>query len=239
MITFKLSSAMKVQCLNVGNEQTPLLIIDGFASNAEELVQFAASTQNGAEQFKAQQSDYYPGVRKTVPHNYKAYLKATLPLLNTHFAKDKKNALEVVLSAFSIACTSPSDLRPIQMLPHFDTPNNNQFAIVHYLCDSSHGGTSLYRHKSSGFERITQKRLASYRDIIKYQAIAQKLHQRPHYINGNTELFERIHSVDAAFNRAIIYPSNALHSGNIVPQKGLSKNPLTGRLTISSFVILS
>ena len=72
--------------------------------------------------------------------------------------------------------------------------------------------------------------------MIKQQAIAQRLHERPSYISSDTTLFEQIASLEAKPNRLIVYPSNALHSGNINPDLGLSSNPSTGRLTISSFL---
>lgn len=55
-------------------------------------------------------------------------------------------------------------------------------------------------------------------------------------MNGSNNMYEQIYSVEAKMNRAIIYPSNALHSGNINPVMGLSSEPRKGRLTIGSFI---
>ncbi len=55
------------------------------------------------------------------------------------------------------------------------------------------------------------------------------------YINGDTELFQRIGQVPVKFNRCIVYRSNLLHSGDINPTLGLSANPREGRLTLNSF----
>ncbi len=159
--------------------------------------------------------------------------------MNSKFALRKGNDVNVLLSAFSIATLPTEKLRPIQMLPHFDCPADNQFAMVHYLCDAKHGGTSIYRHNLTGYERINESRQSEYRQLLKQQAIAEKLHLNSRYIDGDTQLFTRVHALEAKINRAVIYPSNVLHSGNIHPEHGLSASPATGRLTISSFIVVN
>jgi hypothetical protein len=231
-----LNPAMKVTRLVVGNERIPVLVIDDLSLNYNELIACACKNVNHSSAFTASNGDLYPGVRKPSPANYSEQLKELLPILKSSFNFIDSNDMKVVFSAFSIATTPVTKLRPIQMLPHFDTPSVNQLAAVHFLCAKAYGGTSLYRHKASGFERITQQRLAPYRAMIKQQAIAQRLHERPSYISSDTTLFEQIASLEAKPNRLIVYPSNALHSGNINPDLGLSSNPSTGRLTISSFL---
>jgi hypothetical protein len=109
---------------------------------------------------------------------------------------------------------------------------------VHYLCGPEHGGTSFYRHRETGFERISAERLAGYSAKLKTEAQAAQLHLQPGYIDGDTSMFQRIYQVDAKPNRAIIYPGNLLHSGDIRPESGLSATPSQGRLTISSFLQL-
>lgn len=233
-----MKSGSSVKLLHVGNEKTPIIIIDNFVCDANELIEVAntAFKDNG---FMTQFSDYYPGIRKNAPSHYQHKLaEQLLSLLRLHQAFEGLKSLQIIMSAFSIATTPPKQLRPIQMLPHFDTPKSNQLAMVHYLCDESHGGTSFYRHESTGFETITDSRHLHYREIIKRQAMESKLHENPHYIDGDTRLFTRLLSVKAKMNRAVIYPSNILHSGNIKPAGGLSSAPSTGRLTISSFITM-
>ena len=122
------------------------------------------------------------------------------------------------------------------MLPHFDTTHDNQIAVVHYLSSAEHGGTSFYQHRSSKFETITEQRLVSYGRQLKKEAMANQIHKAPSYMNGSNAMFERIHAVEAKINRAVIYPSNLLHSGDINPLHGLSSKPLNGRLTIGSLI---
>ena len=238
MIDFKLNENMALHIHTVGEEKTPIIVIDDFVNNVDALINFAVFSQNARETFCAQESDFYPGVRKAAPLSYIERLKALAPIINSHFDMADKSEFDVILSAFSIACTEPDKLRPIQMLPHFDTPNMNQLAMVHFLCDETHGGTSFYKHRALGYERITKERLMLYRQAIKQQAMAQKLHKNPQYINGSTTLFEQVYSVEAKLNRAVIYPSNLLHSGNINASNGYACDPVNGRLTISSFAVL-
>lgn len=230
----------------VGHEQTPILLIDDLIEHPEQLVDFACEQQEQSKTaatsdkhgFQQQDSDFYPGIRKQTPLNYVTVLGQLLPFLQQFFNLSSTAQADIMLSAFSISTTPEQQLRPIQMLPHFDSPNNAQYAMVHYLCDIKHGGTSFYRHNTSGFERITEPRLAPYRHQLKQQAIAANLHKNPQYINGDSHLFTRTHQVEAKFNRAIIYPSNVLHSGNIQANLGLLSDPKKGRLTISNFILI-
>ncbi|GLX79057.1 hypothetical protein tinsulaeT_23970 [Thalassotalea insulae] len=234
MLTVSFSKELTSSIHHIGNEATPLFVFEQFVDKPQQLRQLAA---NEAQDFIAQPSDYYPGIRRNAPQAYHALLgKQLLPLLKQYPPFSRATQIDVTLSAFSIATTKPAQLKPIQMLPHFDTPADNQFALVHYLCEHRHGGTSFYRHKASGFERINAERDHSYRLTLKQQAMAAKLHQRPGYIRGSTSLFEQFYTVSAQMNRAILYPSNVLHSGDIQPHIGLSAAPDAGRLTISSFI---
>jgi len=239
MTDIQLNAEMNTSLKYVGDERIPVLVIDNLIVNPKQLIDLACSNENDKQSFQQQNSDYYPGIRKVTPLKYNEQVSQLLCLFKKSFSLPNANKAELIMSAFSITTTAEEQLRPIQMLPHFDTAADNQFAMVHYLCDEKHGGTSLYRHKFSGFERISIERFPSYTQQIKKQAVAEKLHEHPCYIAGETCLFEQIYSVEAKMNRAVIYPSNALHSGNIRPQMGLLNDPKKGRLTISSFIVIS
>jgi hypothetical protein len=221
------------EVLFIGQEKTPLIILDDFVTEPKRLIELAANETP----YHAQATDYYPGIRKPLPANYGELICSQLfDLLKSTYQLNKALAAKTLLSAFSISTTPPHLLRPIQMLPHFDTTESNQFALVHYLCDVEHGGTSFYQHKKTGYERITQACFLDYTMLLKQQAKAEKLHLNPAYIENDSSLFECIYSVKARKNRMIIYPGNLLHSGNIQPQQGLSSDPRKGRLTVSSFI---
>jgi hypothetical protein len=222
---------LQVQVDYIGQEKNPLLIIDNFHL-APELLRNQAETE---PPFVAQASDFYPGLRKPVGGTYALdCLAAITPIVKKTFAIPDKRQPLPNLCAFSLTTTPPEQLRPIQSVPHIDTHDPEQFAVVHYLCAETYGGTSFYRHRSTGFESISQARMQAYFKTLKHEVMEEGKREFS-YIDGDTRLFERIAQVPLKFNRAIIYRSNQLHSGDIHPAQGLSANPRAGRLTVNSF----
>ena len=231
---FLVNNNAEVKVVLIGEEKTPIIIIEKLSASVNELLDFAGETSSFVEA-----DGFYPGIRKSLPHLYMNNICAKyLATIQQVYQLDDTTQPSIVLSALSIAVTPENQLRPIQTLPHFDTTAATQFALVHYLCEPHHGGTSFYRHKETNYESITEQRLTKYGKLLKQQAIACQLHKNKHYMNGDNELFALNHRVNAKMNRAIIYPSNLLHSGNIHPEQGLSKEPKQGRLTTSSFFIV-
>ena len=247
MVDFGLNGSANVQLMRVGRLNTPVLVIDDFAVNPQDLQQYAI--EQG--QFVDHGKDYYPGKRCIAPQAYQHNLVEFLqPMLSMHFA-DMGDKLCCLLSAFSITTTPVEKLKPIQMLPHFDNAANNQFAVVHYLAagglntpTSEPGGTAFYRHITTGLERITQNHLANYAQVLKQQAVKAQLHQTPGYISAmpksapHWQMFEQIEQVSHKYNRAVIYPANLLHSG-VINLQLLNANPREGRLTLNSFLCFS
>jgi hypothetical protein len=237
----------KIKQSLVGNEQVPIFVIDDFSSEPEKLIDIASDRHT---KYQEQASDFYPGIRKLAPSNYAEQLSLLLlSLFKSTLGRstfDKPTLINknittatTTLSTFAITTKPVEQLRPIQMVPHFDSAADNQYAVIHYLCDNTHGGTSFYQHRETGFERITASKLPHYGTILKQQAMAEKLHENPHYINQSTALFKQLLSVPANMNRAVIYPSNLLHSGDINPALGLSSDPRQGRLTITSLITVN
>ena len=102
MIDFTLNKNMVLQIHTVGEEQTPIIVIDGFVNNVDALINFAVFSQNARETFCAQESDFYPGVRKAAPLSYIERLKDLAPIINSHFDMTDKSEFDVILSAFSM-----------------------------------------------------------------------------------------------------------------------------------------
>jgi len=105
---------------------------------------------------------------------------------------------------------------------------------VHYLCGADKGGTSIYRHRSTGFESVNAERVDQYKKIVRDEM--ESISYQPKYMNGSNEFFERIVSYEAVFNRLVMYRCTSLHSGNIAPDFILDSNPRTGRLTLNTFL---
>lgn len=236
MNNLELHKAIEHSVVFIGAERVPILVIDNFIASPSQLVDWVETEVASGRDFRNQASDFYPGVRKEVPTEYLHAISMLAPVIKSAFELGHRSNLHPIMSAFSLTTTPVNKLRPIQMLPHFDTAADNQLAMVHYLCGGEHGGTAYYRHRTTKFERINETRFDSYSTELKQQAIEAKLHENPAYVSNNSELFEQIYKVEAKMNRVVIYPSNLLHSGDINIDNGLKHNIRTGRLTISSFI---
>ena len=79
--------------------------------------------------------------------------------------------------------------------------------------------------------------MQTYAATLKSQVISAQFPGQA-YINGDNDWFERIASIDAKFNRAIIFQGNLLHAGNINSKQSLIDDPQRGRLTANAFISL-
>jgi hypothetical protein len=215
----------------VGREGQLVLVIDDFVAEPESLIVHAES----GSPFHANPHDYYPGVRKPAPSQYAAELCSKYATVLQEIFALGANQPDVLLSALSMTTTRPDKLRPIQRLPHFDTSDPRQLAVVHYLCEARHGGTSFYRHRRTGYETIARERLQDYAALLKQQVMTEYA-PPPGYMQGDNPLFERIAGFEASFNRALIYPSNLLHSGDILLPHSEDRQPRSARLTVNTFL---
>ena len=216
----------------IGLERRLVAVIENFAQDPAALI---AHAENG-EPFRGAAGDLYPGIRKSAPPEYANDFCARYgEVIREHFELPAGSVPRVIFSAFSITTTQPQRLRPVQRVPHFDTSAATQLAIVHYLCGPEHGGTSFYRHRSTGFETISQERLQTYAETLKREVMTE--HPPPaKYMDGDDPLFIRISTFEARFNRALVYASNVLHSGDIRRISSPETAPRDARLTINSFV---
>jgi len=212
----------------IGNARAPVLVIDDFHPNPEALLEQAAS-QTGY----AATSKFYPGVRARGTLEYvlevREQLRALLPKVF-----GAPNDVVPTECNFSMVTLPAEETIPFQRIPHFDGTDMHTIAVLHYLCEPRHGGTAFYRHRRTGYEVIAADNVGRYR-----QAVDEDIHRSglpaPGYVNGSTDLFERIAAFDVAFNRALVYRGTSLHSGSIPADFVPDANPRTGRLTLNSF----
>ena len=221
----------RVETLRIGEEQHPVLILDGLLTGAEGLVEFAADVAVLAPVKAA--ANFYPGIRAPAPGGYvRALITALRPHLAEVFGAPAGGQAHVT-SALSMA-TLPADRASlVQRLPHIDTTSPDQLAILHYLCDPEHGGTAFYRHRATGFEAVGPERGPDYFAILR-----EEIEARPvitdGYVAESNALFEQTAVLTPAFNRIVVYASNLLHAG-VLPDRPASPNPRDGRLTANTF----
>ena len=216
--------------IHVGADREPVLIVDDLMLAPEALVDYAAS---GAA-FCKEDRDFYPGVRKPLEMAYAQAIYGELhQLFLDTFSAGRQATIAPLSTLLSLATTRPAQLRPIQSVPHFDSYDAACIAGVHYLCPEHFGGTSFYRHRSTGYESMTAQRLERYAPRLKAEVMAMNAREFA-YIRGDTALFERTGGVAAKFNRAIYYRSNILHAGDIPDTIGMPATPRDGRLTANT-----
>ena len=226
MPAFEVNPARRATVLNVGRQALPVIVIDSFSLDPDSLIGCAA------EAVFIDVGSVYPGVRAPAPRGYvNAMVEAVAPTIEQIFGESLEPELD--LCAFSMVTTPPGKLRKIQRIPHFDGPDPDRIAFLHYLCAPSQGGTSFYRHRATGLESVSRTRVEEYRNAVVAEIRSDSPMQD--YVAEDTRFFERIHRIDAAFNRLIVYKGNALHSGDISERTVLSEDPRQGRLTINGF----
>lgn len=215
---------MTVAATRMGTEQVPLWQVDD-AHPAPGLLVEAA----GRLAFEREEGDLYPGLRAPVPDGYADWLVKTG---GAAVGSDPA----VLRASFAVASDDPARLAPIQRIPHFDDCSDAIVAAVHYLCAAPHGGTSFYRHRMTGFERITAPRLSLWRQALSRDGHTHGLPPKV-YHDGDSPAFVRIGQAPLAYNRLIFYPANCLHAGDIAGSWQMAaKGP---RLTITSLLRFS
>ncbi len=125
----------------------------------------------------------------------------------------------------------------MQRIPHVDSFDSNGLATIHYLFRENMGGTAFYRHRKTGYEVIDESRKMEYISSLESEMQGPTL-PPAEYINGDTPIFEQIGRQEGLYNRLLIYRRNSLHSGCIDKNFVPDPNPLTGRLSINSFIDL-
>lgn len=218
----------KVSVEQIGREGEPVVIIDNFTGQPERLRQMG----QGAQYYPAGVD--YPGRRAPADPSYLDIRRdLMMQIMGRVFGLTRSIQCEV--AAFSLVTLAPDQLTARQSIPHHDHSDAGRVAIMHYLDGPQSGGTAFYRHKRTGFEKITPEREAAY-------AAALEEDDRefgpvpPGYPTGDSERFEQIGAVEARVDRLALYRGRALHSGIIPDPAALSEDPAKGRLTVNMFL---
>lgn len=171
----------------------------------------------------AHPKDFYPGVRYALPGAFHEEFAGWLSAVIGKQVLSERNGY------LSMVTKPAAELLPIQTIPHFDTTDEEIFAAVLYLFEEGFGGTSFYRHRSTGIELLTRQNEPLYRAALRRE-VADPAAVPRRYMNGDSAQFERIHRQEPRFNRLILYPGRRLHAGDIEPDFAGAE----GRLTITA-----
>lgn len=213
---------------HIGEERQPVIVIDDFTPDADRL-------RAAAEALDYQvMGRHYPGLRAEVAAaDVEAFLKPVQSLIAETFGF--RGPTDVISAGYSIVTTRPSELTPIQRLPHFDGLEAERVALLHYLNGQEQGGTAFYRHRGTGYETISAARHAAY-DAALHAEVARYGLPEPSYICGDTPLYERIARFEAQPNRALIYRGHLLHCAELPDDLDFTPDPKTARLTVNTFL---
>lgn len=230
-MTFEINPQARVEMRRIGREGHPLLIIDDFLSHPEAVVDFAAGTGFGPPRTPA-----YPGTNAELPDGY---LQAIFHTLRPSFARGfgLNPETPVHVTGFLALATFPLErLQPRQRIPHYDFVVPGNLAVLHYLGQNPGGGTGFFRHGATGFEMIDLSRRDAYGACVE-QELAEVGDRLNSFTGPSTPNYSMIDSVEAKFNRLIVYRSATLHCA-LFEGAALSDDPRTGRLTANSFVLM-
>lgn len=219
---------------DIGRE-TRILVVDDFMDEADLL----RAQGIAMAPFEPEAKTYYPGLRRIITDNdsdtrehVHEAMNALAPLMHQVFGVNRLTATE---ATFCLVTKRAEALDIVQHIPHVDHVDPKFFAFLHFLSPTPQGGTSFYRHRATGYERLDANRVTIYE-----AALARELAlfgpQPVAFIGESTGLFERIGFFEGIYNRLLIYQGANLHSGFIPPDFVYSDDPATGRLTFNIFV---
>jgi uncharacterized protein DUF6445 len=224
---------LKPELRRIGNEQNPLVIIDEFSGRLDEILRIAEDLGPYPPL-----DNYYPGLRRIITQADRAadaYAEEVCERAGQFIggAFDAES-FTLVEASFSLVTTLPSQLSPPQRAPHFDSPDRNYLALLHYLRVPKGSGTAFYRQRSTGIERVTDANIAQF--VTTAEREAAMLPTDAGYITGSDRFFEQVAAVEAIPDRLLIYQGSLLHSGIIPADMIFSEDPREGRLTANLFV---
>ena len=225
---------MRPELRRVGNSQSPVVVIDEFSGDSEAVARLAEALAP----FPAIDHNYYPGVRRLIfetDADANAYVNRTCEAAAQFIAGAfDVDGFDLLEASFSMVTARPSELSLPQRAPHFDSPDQKYYALLHYLRVPANSGTAFFRQRSTGIERVTAANISTF--VRKAEAEAAQLAPHSGYIHGSDAFFERIGAVEAVPDRLVIYQGSLLHSGIIPAGMNFSSDPREGRLTANLFV---
>lgn len=219
----------------IGRERNKVLVVDDFLDGPEMVISLASAMAP----FKPEENGYYPGLRRSIgadDGDASLYVRQSLqtlaPLAGQVFGI---RAFNLLRASFCLVTKGPDDLETWQRLPHLDQADPGHFAVLHFLSPTPQGGTSFFRHRRTGFERISPNREPLYAAARKAEMLSNGP-PPPGFFNDSDQDFERIALFEGKFNRLLMYRGSLLHSGYIPSDFAFSSDPARGRLTCNIFI---
>lgn len=231
-ISIDVNPEIQIDLKLVGEEKTPVLIIDNFSLDNQAIIDYACEHS----EFGSDNATAYPGIRSMLTRQYVVdVLKVVYPYLYKVYSIPLHLKLKTQARYYSILSKAENELQSSQRVPHVDSPSPYYFAILHYLNEGEFCDTGFFRHKPTGFEKVYAARTNEY--YAKRESFFNE-HGEPEakYINQSSEQYELYDKIEYKANRLVAYPGCLLHSALVDPKRDLNPDPRTGRLTANIFV---
>ncbi len=230
-VPFAFNKDAPVKLTRIGRRGITIVRIEDVLQDPE-----AVATLGSVQSYTEDHTNLYPGIRARLPEAFSSAFRAWLtPVLQACGVLEDDRTVYRDSSFFSVVTTASKDLLPIQCIPHYDSTDPGLLAAVIYLCDERFSGTSFYRHRKTGYEEITPANQENYRLALDSDLRRHGV-PRKEYMNGETALFEVLHSNELQFNSAVIYPGRVLHAANITKELEPPRDPSEWRLTITALL---
>lgn len=225
MSEYILNPAANVETIRHQDPDIAVHVVDDFLASPEQLVEYARSKAYFGQ--IGDDKTAYPGVRDRLPRHYERVMEKIIKRIYG----DRKALIHRCM--LSLTTLDSAQLSPAQRIPHTDAFGDDQYAAVHYLCGPPHGGTAIYRYLPRNMVRMR----TGDREVVKEMLRQVQEHPQEHagYIAGDTKFYKQELSINAKFNRLVLYPSNLLHCALLTSSDSLKQDISTGRLTVASF----
>ena len=106
--------------------------------------------------------NFYPGVRRVITSaDQQAYayaMTACEPRRHSSAEGSASTASTSRRRASRSSSRSPAHCSQRSACPHFDSPDQNLLAMLHFLRVPQGSGTAFYRHRSTGIERVSNEK---------------------------------------------------------------------------------
>lgn len=220
----------KPEILRIGDQRTPLLIFDDVDPALTKMA------KEGARTAKFDVADtYYPGIRATLGMPYVTQIVGAIyHQLYDIYSIPPGYQVGLKQAVYSLITLSPGELSLAQTMPHIDATSAFNFAILHYLNEGQHGGTTFYRHRATDCSQITDDKEQQYFNCLNREMTRDSA--RGSYITASDSSFEQIGKVAYKAGRIVVYPGNLLHSTEVDIRSDISSALDEGRLTANVFI---
>jgi hypothetical protein len=224
---------VKPEVRHFGKSLTPVVVIDDFSGSLDHILEIADELAP-----YPRHTNYYPGLRRIFTAADAAanvYVEETCERAAQFIAEAFDiDHFDLVEASFSMVTLKPTELTPPQRAPHFDTTDQNDLALLHFLRAPPNSGTAFFRQRATGIERVTEFNVSSYVPVAEVQI--PQMPSDSGYFHGSDEFYEQIGAVEAVPDRMIIFQGSLLHSGIVPADMPLTSDPRQGRLTANIFV---